>query len=69
MRVNEQDGNGTLRISYTFLKDLAHHEIFERFFANHLLEHIVNESEKYAVFRQYPKPNITIDELRYYDLY
>lgn len=50
----------------THLNNLHPHELFEKFFDDILLEHIVEESERYASFRNYPKLNVSIEELRVY---
>lgn len=50
--------------NYEDCRQLQPHEQFERFFDDELLKHIVEHSNKYAVFRERNNPNITVDELR-----
>lgn len=50
--------------NYTDCNGISSHEQFEKFFDNNLLEHICDESNKYAVFLGKSNPNITIEELK-----
>lgn len=50
--------------NYAVCRDLEPHEQFEKFFDDELLQHICDESAKYAALREKPNPNITVNELR-----
>lgn len=50
--------------NYGDCKNLLPHEQFEKFFDDDLLEHIVNESGRYALFLNMPNPQFTVAELR-----
>lgn len=45
-------------------KDLSAVDLFELFFDDDLFEMIVQESNNYALFKNYRNPNITKDELK-----
>lgn len=49
---------------YSAYINLSFVEIFELFFTDELLELILKETRNYALFRNAPDPNITIEELR-----
>ena len=50
--------------NYTDCSRITPHQQFEKFFDNDLLQHICDESEKYAVFLGKPNPNVTVEELK-----
>ena len=50
--------------NYTDCSGITPHQQFEMFFDNGLLQHICDESEKYAVFLGKPNPNVTVEELK-----
>ena len=50
--------------NYKDCSGITPHQQFEMFFDNGLLQHICDESEKYAVFLGKPNPNVTVEELK-----
>lgn len=50
--------------NYENCRSAKPHELFERFFDDNILNHIIDQSGKYAIYCGKPNPNITIAELR-----
>lgn len=49
---------------YSQFKNLSIIDVFERFIDVEIIDHIVQETQRYALFLNYPDPKISADEIR-----
>jgi len=41
-------------------------KLFELFFDNDIIQLLIDKSTKYAIYKGFPNPNLSIDEIKYF---